>query len=57
MTLILVRDLKNKIPLKVLALKMLDYCNNEANKEIKMSHIVFGLSDLLEEFVKRGVEK
>ncbi len=49
--------IKNKIPLKVLAIKMLEFCNNEANKDIKMIHIVFGLADLLEEFVKRGVEK
>jgi hypothetical protein len=45
--------IKNKIPLKVLALKMLDYCNNEANKDIKMVDIVFGLADLLEEIIKR----
>jgi len=44
---------ENKIPLKILALKMLDYCNNEANKDIKMSHIVFGVLDLLEEFIKK----
>jgi hypothetical protein len=45
---------KNKIPLKVLAIKMLEICNNEENKDIKMVDIVFGLADLLEEFVKRN---
>ena len=45
---------ENKVSLKILALKMLDYCNNKANKDIKMSHIVFGVLDLLEEFIKKN---
>jgi len=45
--------IENKISLKILALEMLDFCNNEAYKDIKMSHIVFGLADLLEEIIKK----
>ena len=37
---------ENKMPLKILAFKMYDACE-EANKDIKFSHIVWGLADLL----------
>jgi len=43
---------ENKITLKFLAFKMYEACE-EANKDIKFSHIVFGLADLLEEIVKK----
>jgi hypothetical protein len=46
---------KNNVSLKLLAVKMIDFCNNKANKNIKMSHVVFGLADLLEEFVRRKI--
>jgi len=46
---------KNKYPLKILALKMYEACE-QANKDIKFSHIVFGLADLLEEIVRDGME-
>jgi len=43
---------ENKIPLKILAFKMYKACE-EANKDIKFSHIVWRLADLLEEIVKK----
>ena len=46
---------KNNYPLKILALKMYEACE-QANKDIKFSHIVFGLADLLEEIVREGMK-
>ena len=43
---------ENKYPLKIVVLKMYEACQ-EANKDIKFTHIVFGLADLLEEYVKK----
>ena len=47
---------KNEYPLKILAIKMFEACQ-EANKDIKFIHIVFGLADLLEEIMKDMMEK
>jgi hypothetical protein len=49
----LLRSLINKnIPLKIAAIKMMDYCNKNENKDIKEIDIIFALADLLEEVLK-----
>jgi len=53
----LLRSLINKnIPLKIAALKMMDYCNKNENKDIKEIDIIFALADLLEEVLKEDNE-
>jgi hypothetical protein len=42
----------NGLSLKIVALKMLDFCNNKANKNIRLIDIIFGLSDLIEGILK-----
>jgi len=49
---LLQRMVDNGLSLKIVALKMLEFCNNNANKNIKLIDIVFGLSDLIEGILK-----
>jgi hypothetical protein len=45
----------NGLSLKIVALKMHDFCNNKAKKDIRLIDIIFGLSDLIEGILKSKV--